>query len=33
MGYLAPEYLLTGHATECTDVFSFGALAVEVACG
>jgi serine/threonine protein kinase len=33
MGYLAPEYLLTGRATECTDVFSFGALALEVACG
>ncbi|CAN6331266.1 unnamed protein product [Urochloa humidicola] len=33
MGYLAPEYLLTGRATEATDVFSFGALALEVACG
>ncbi|KAG8084494.1 hypothetical protein GUJ93_ZPchr0010g7779 [Zizania palustris] len=33
MGYLAPEYLLTGRATECTDVFSFGALVLEVACG
>ncbi|CAL4895908.1 unnamed protein product [Urochloa decumbens] len=33
MGYLAPEYLLTGRATESTDVFSFGALALEVACG
>ncbi|RCV15307.1 hypothetical protein SETIT_3G047600v2 [Setaria italica] len=33
MGYLAPEYLLTGRATEGTDVFSFGALALEVACG
>ncbi|OQU77305.1 L-type lectin-domain containing receptor kinase VIII.2 [Sorghum bicolor] len=33
MGYLAPEYLLSGRATECTDVFSFGALALEVACG
>ncbi|CAN6336176.1 unnamed protein product [Urochloa humidicola] len=33
MGYLAPEYLLTGSATEATDVFSFGALALEVACG
>ncbi|BAF16432.1 Os05g0125200 [Oryza sativa Japonica Group] len=33
MGYLAPEYLLTGRATEATDVFSFGALVLEVACG
>ncbi|KAL6864728.1 hypothetical protein ACP4OV_015879 [Aristida adscensionis] len=33
MGYLAPEYLLTGRATEATDVFSFGALALEVVCG
>ncbi|KAF8666909.1 hypothetical protein HU200_053437 [Digitaria exilis] len=29
MGYLAPEYLLTGRATEATDVFSFGALVLE----
>ncbi|KAL8508842.1 hypothetical protein ACS0TY_016157 [Phlomoides rotata] len=33
MGYLAPEYLLTGRATEKTDVFSFGAVALEVATG
>lgn len=33
MGYLAPEYILTGRATEATDVFSFGALVLEVACG
>ncbi|KAL5203406.1 hypothetical protein ABZP36_014358 [Zizania latifolia] len=33
MGYLAPEYLLTGRATDGTDVFSFGALVLEVACG
>nr|BAJ99781.1 predicted protein [Hordeum vulgare subsp. vulgare] len=33
MGYLAPEYMLTGRATEATDVFSFGALVLEVASG
>ncbi|CAM0958086.1 unnamed protein product [Alopecurus aequalis] len=33
MGYLAPEYMLTGRATDATDVFSFGALVLEVACG
>uniref|UniRef100_A0A0D9WC94 non-specific serine/threonine protein kinase n=1 Tax=Leersia perrieri TaxID=77586 RepID=A0A0D9WC94_9ORYZ len=33
MGYLAPEYLLTGRATAATDVFSFGALTLEVTCG
>ncbi|KAK3137620.1 hypothetical protein QOZ80_5BG0454720 [Eleusine coracana subsp. coracana] len=33
MGYLAPEYLLTGRATEATDIFSFGALVLEVTCG
>ncbi|GAB2300576.1 L-type lectin-domain containing receptor kinase VIII.1 [Dionaea muscipula] len=33
MGYLAPEYLLTGRATEKTDVFSFGAVVLEVATG
>ncbi|KAL6578140.1 L-type lectin-domain containing receptor kinase VIII.2 [Orobanche minor] len=33
MGYLAPEYLLTGRATDTTDVFSFGAVALEVATG
>ncbi|KAL6585384.1 L-type lectin-domain containing receptor kinase VIII.1 [Orobanche minor] len=33
MGYLAPEYLLTGRATEKTDAFSFGAVVLEVATG
>lgn len=33
MGYLAPEYLLTGRATEQTDVFSYGAVVLEVCTG
>ena len=33
MGYLAPELVQTGRATQQTDVYSFGILALEMACG
>lgn len=33
LGYLAPEFPRTGKATQSTDVYAFGALLLEVACG
>nr|XP_043630098.1 L-type lectin-domain containing receptor kinase IX.1-like [Erigeron canadensis] len=33
LGYMAPEYVVTGKATKESDVFSFGVVALEIACG
>nr|GMC48594.1 probable L-type lectin-domain containing receptor kinase S.5 [Ipomoea batatas] len=33
IGYIAPECLLTGKATEQSDVYAFGAVLLEVVCG
>ncbi|KAK9077267.1 hypothetical protein SSX86_005604 [Deinandra increscens subsp. villosa] len=33
MGYMAPECVMTGKASKETDVFSFGVVALEIACG
>lgn len=32
-GYMAPEYISTSKATKGSDVFSFGVVALEIACG
>ncbi|KAA8536369.1 hypothetical protein F0562_028847 [Nyssa sinensis] len=33
MGYMAPECLMTGKASKQSDVYSFGIVALEIACG
>ncbi|OEL28547.1 L-type lectin-domain containing receptor kinase S.4 [Dichanthelium oligosanthes] len=33
LGYMSPEVVVTGRATTATDVFAFGVLLLEVACG
>lgn len=33
LGYLAPEYLNEGRASKESDIFSFGVVALEIACG
>ncbi|KAI3784706.1 hypothetical protein L1987_43809 [Smallanthus sonchifolius] len=33
LGYMAPEYIVRGQLTEKVDVFSFGVVVLEIACG
>ncbi|CAL8151020.1 unnamed protein product [Prunus armeniaca] len=33
MGYMAPDYLNTGKASKESDIYSFGVVALEIACG
>lgn len=33
VGYMAPEYIRTGKASKESDIFSFGVVALEIACG
>nr|XP_043617780.1 L-type lectin-domain containing receptor kinase IX.1-like [Erigeron canadensis] len=33
LGYMAPEYVVTGKASKGSDVYSFGVVALEIACG
>ncbi|XP_043714813.1 L-type lectin-domain containing receptor kinase IX.1-like [Telopea speciosissima] len=33
MGYMAPEYMITGKATKESDMYSFGIVLLEIACG
>ncbi|XP_024024094.1 L-type lectin-domain containing receptor kinase IX.1-like [Morus notabilis] len=33
LGYMAPEYINTSKASKASDVFSFGVVALEIACG